>query len=158
MYVYKHGERIYCHPQTDCFVESPRFSVARHVGHLKLGSKADQLYVRFSIIPKSGKMVLLKIFLSLTEWPLYMNIYIYTRIINKFPDFFFIWALLWIVHNETLVPFEVISFGCNALIVPFQQLLEGPMEVLLCEHVNDLRHSRFHLLNCVITTASELSE
>ena len=45
---------------------------------------------------------------------------------------------------------------CNALDVPFQQLLEGPMEVLLCERVNDLRHSLFHLLNCLITTASEL--
>ena len=30
-------------------------------------------------------------------------------------------------------------------------LLEGPMEVLLCEHVNDLRHSLFHLLNSLIT-------
>ena len=27
------------------------------------------------------------------------------------------------------------------------------MEVLLCERVNDLRHSLFHLLNCLITTA-----
>ena len=32
------------------------------------------------------------------------------------------------------------------------------MEVLLCEHVNDLRHSIFHLFNCLITTASELRE
>ena len=32
------------------------------------------------------------------------------------------------------------------------------MEVLLCEHVNDLRHSLFLLLNCLITTASELSK
>ena len=32
------------------------------------------------------------------------------------------------------------------------------MEVLLCEHVNDLRHNLFHLLNCLITTASELRE
>ena len=32
------------------------------------------------------------------------------------------------------------------------------MEVLLCERVNDLRHSLFHLLNCLITTASELME
>ena len=30
------------------------------------------------------------------------------------------------------------------------------MEVLLSERVNDLRHSLFHLLNCLITTASEL--
>ena len=57
-----------------------------------------------------------------------------------------------------LVPFEVISSGCNALVVPFQQLLEGPMEVLLCERVNDLCHSLFHLLNSLITTASKLRE
>ena len=35
----------------------------------------------------------------------------------------------------------------------FQQILEGPMEVLLCERVNDLRHSLFNFLNCLITTA-----
>ena len=60
--------------------------------------------------------------------------------------------------HETLVPFEVISSGCNALVVSLQQLLEGPMEVLLCEHVNDLSYSLFHLLNCLIMTASELRE
>ena len=43
----------------------------------------------------------------------------------------FVWALLLIVHYETLVLFEVTSSGCNALVV-FQQLLEGPMDVLLC--------------------------
>ncbi len=32
------------------------------------------------------------------------------------------------------------------------------MEVLLCKRVNDLRYSLFHLLNCLITTASELRE
>ena len=26
------------------------------------------------------------------------------------------------------------------------------MEVLLCERINDLRHSLFHLLNCLITS------
>ena len=30
------------------------------------------------------------------------------------------------------------------------------MEVFLFEHVNDLRHSLFHLLNCFITTASKV--
>ena len=50
------------------------------------------------------------------------------------------------------------SSGCNALVVPFQQLLQGPIEVLLCECVNDLRHRHFHLLNSLITTASELRE
>ena len=32
------------------------------------------------------------------------------------------------------------------------------MEVLLCERVTDFRHSLFHLLNCLITTGSELRE
>ena len=32
------------------------------------------------------------------------------------------------------------------------------MKVLLCQHVNDLRRSLFHLLNCLITTASELRD
>ena len=37
----------------DCFVVSQLFSVSRHIGRLKLGSKPAQLYVRFSIIPLS---------------------------------------------------------------------------------------------------------
>ena len=64
----------------------------------------------------------------------------------------------WLYTHETLVPFEIISSGCNALVVPFQKLLEGPMEALLYERVNDLCHSLFHLLNCLIMTASELRE
>ena len=44
---------IYSHPQTDYFVVSQLFSVARHVGRLKLGSKPAQLYVRLSIRPIS---------------------------------------------------------------------------------------------------------
>ena len=47
---------IYCHPQTDCFVVSQLFSMARHVGRLKLGSKPAQLYVRHSIIPFSQQV------------------------------------------------------------------------------------------------------
>ena len=77
--------------------------------------------------------------------------------LNKFPDFFRMGTFIDSTH-ETLVPFEVISSGCNALIVQFQQLRQGPMEVLLCEFVNDLRHSLFHLLNCLITRDSELRE
>ena len=38
------GERIYCHPQTDCFVESHLISVARRVRCLELGSKPGWLY------------------------------------------------------------------------------------------------------------------
>ena len=67
-----------------------------------------------------------------------------------FPDFFRMGTYIDSTH-ETLVSFEVISSVCNALIV---QLLEGPMEVFLCERVNDLRHSLFHLLSRLITTAS----
>ena len=57
-----------------------------------------------------------------------------------------------------LVSFEVISSGCNAHAVPFQQLMDGSMEDLLCYRVNDFRYSLFHLLNSLITTASELRE
>ena len=47
---------IYSHPQTDCFVVSQLFSVARHVCRLKLGSKPGKLYVRLSIIPLSQQV------------------------------------------------------------------------------------------------------
>ena len=42
---------IYSHPQTDCFVLSELFSVARHVGRSKPVSKPIQLYVRLSLRP-----------------------------------------------------------------------------------------------------------
>ena len=35
---------IYCHPQTDCFVVSKLFCVARYVGHFSLRSKPGWLY------------------------------------------------------------------------------------------------------------------
>ena len=42
---------IYCHPQTDSFVLSELFSVARHAGRAKPGSKPIQLYVRLCFRP-----------------------------------------------------------------------------------------------------------
>ena len=42
---------IYCHAQTDFFVLSELFTVARHVGHSKLGSKPILLYVRLNLRP-----------------------------------------------------------------------------------------------------------
>ena len=42
---------IYCHSHTDCFVLSELFSVARHAGRSKPGSKPIQLYVRLSLRP-----------------------------------------------------------------------------------------------------------
>ena len=50
------GERIYCHPQTDYFILSELFRVARHVGCSKPGSKPIQLYVRLSLDSKSFSM------------------------------------------------------------------------------------------------------
>ena len=111
------------------------------------------------------------------EWPSYIYIYIYNvplqikkvlliywmtviyiwGSLNKFTDFFHIGTFIDSTHMK-LVRFEVISSGCNALVVPFQQVLEGPMEVLSCECVNDLRHSLFYLLSCLITTTPELRE
>ena len=41
----------YCHPRTDYFAVSQLFSVARHVGRLKLGSKPARHYVKLSIKP-----------------------------------------------------------------------------------------------------------
>ena len=73
----------------------------------------------------------------------------------SFQTFFRIGTFIDSTH-ETLVPFGVISSDCNVIVVSLQQLLEGSMEVLLCEYVNELRHSLFHLLNCLITTTSEL--
>ena len=35
---------------------------------------------------------------------------------------------------------------------------KAPSKSLLCERVNEIRHSLFHLLNCLITTTSELKE
>ncbi len=63
-----------------------------------------------------------------------------------------------LTQEDFHVPFEVISSGCNKLVAPFQQLLEGHMEVLLCECVYDLRHSLFYLFNCLIMTACELRD
>ena len=88
-----------------------------------------------------------------------LSIYIYIwSSYDKFPDFFRMGTFIDSTHMKHFVSFEVISSSCNALVVPFQQFLQLPMELLLCDHVNDLRHSIFHLLNCLITTASELRE
>ena len=81
-----------------------------------------------------------------------------SRHINLFRQNFFHMGTFIDSTHETLVPFEVIFSICNALVVPFQQLLEGAMEVILYELVNGLCHSLFHLLNCLITTASDLRE
>ena len=47
---------IYSHQGTDCFVVSQLFSVARHVGLLKLRLKPTQLYVRLRILLLSPQL------------------------------------------------------------------------------------------------------
>ena len=67
--------------------------------------------------------------------------------------------IFWNLIHFDLCLSSVTDFSkINALVVSFQQILEGPIEILLCELVNDLHHSLFHFLNCLITTASELWE
>ena len=45
MYVTIENAYIHSHPETDCFVLSELFRVARHTGRSKPGSKPVQLYV-----------------------------------------------------------------------------------------------------------------
>ena len=44
---------IYCHSQTNCFIESQHFSVARYVRCFKLGSKTGWIYVSRMSYPKA---------------------------------------------------------------------------------------------------------
>ena len=110
-----------------------------------------------NLIPKS--FLISKIFTVLCkqQCTVFSTILTYEVITINFQTFF-IWALLLIVDIWNSSPLRSNLPQSNTLVVPFQQLLEGPMEVLLCEHVNDLHHSLFHLLNCLITTDSELRE
>ena len=74
-----------------------------------------------------------------------------------FPDFFRMGTFIDSTHMKLLSPSKY-SPPAEMHLLPFQELRQGPIEVLLCERVNDLRHSLFHLLNCLITTDSELRE
>ena len=78
---------MYCHPQTDCFVLSELFSVARHAGCLNPGAKPVQLYVRLSFRPL-GHQLLVKICIYVYVYicmykyiHTYIYIYIYICII-----------------------------------------------------------------------------
>ena len=52
---------IYSHPQTDCFVASQLFNVARQAGRFKRESKPAQHYVRFSVLPFSQQTTLVSL-------------------------------------------------------------------------------------------------
>ena len=88
---------------------------------------------------------------------LYIYIYIYVVHSIRFQTFF-VWALLLRVHtwNSSPLRSNLLRLQCTCCTVPTTST--RPLEVLLYERVNDFRHSLFHLLNCLITTASELRE
>ena len=71
---------------------------------------------------------------------------------------FFVWALLLIVHtwNSNPLRSNLLLLQCTRCTI--QTTSRRPLKVLLCERVNDLRHSLFHLLNSLITATSELRE
>ena len=73
--------------------------------------------------------------------------------------FFFVLALLLIIHTWNSSPLQSNLFRLKSTChtAPTTSV-RPPIEVILCERVNDLRQSLFHLLNCIITTASELRE
>ena len=54
---------IYSHPQTDCFVLSELFSVARPAGRSKPGSKPVQLYIRLSLRPLGHQYIYIYIYI-----------------------------------------------------------------------------------------------
>ena len=70
----------------------------------------------------------------------------------KFADFFRMGTFIDSTHMKLYSPSKKSPPTAMHLVVSFKQLLEGPIDV------NDLCHSLFHLLNSLITTASELRE
>ena len=82
---------IYSHPQTDCFVLSELFSVARHAGRSKPGSKPVQLYVRLCFRPLSHQadhVGNFKVFLFLETAAAAFVYIFYTllRVLNSFKE------------------------------------------------------------------------
>ena len=67
------GERIYCHLQTDCFVLSELFSMAKYVGRSKLGSKPIQ-------------QIFLKV-VSIKKTPFLTNFYLFFLVLLDFQNF-----------------------------------------------------------------------
>ena len=68
---------------------------------------------------------------------------------------FFVWELLLIVHTWNASPLRSNLLRLQCICCAIQTTSGRPHEVILCERVNDLPHSLFHLLNCLITTASK---
>ena len=72
---------------------------------------------------------------------------------------FFVWALLLIVRtwNSSPLRSNLPRLQCTCCTVP--TTTSGRLHgILLCDRVNNLGHTFYHLLNCLITTAYELRE
>ena len=79
---------------------------------------------------------------------IHLYIYIYIRrALNKIPDFFR-------MSTSSTLQSNLLQLKCTCCTVPTTS--GRAMEVLLSERVNDLRHSLFLLVNCLITTFYEL--
>ena len=79
--------------------------------------------------------------------------------LNKFPDFFRKGTFIDNAHMKLKSPTNESPPAAMHLLYHSNNFWKAPMEVLLCERVNDLRHSFFHLLDCLIMIASyELRE
>ena len=87
-----------------------------------------------------------------------LSVYVCTSACNKFPDFFFVWALSLIVDtwNSSSLRSNLLRLQCTCTVPTTSGRPRG--SPFLCERVIDLRHGLFHLLNCLITTTSELRE
>lgn len=59
---------------------------------------------------------------------------------------------------DEFVVYEQGDLNFEHNVVQFQKRLEGPLDVLVCEYVNDTRQSLFHHINCLITPASVLTK
>ena len=100
---------IYSHPQADCVIVSQLFSVARHIGCLKLGSKHAQLYIRLSIILFSLQVNLhqLGCYKALcSSFCLFTFSSPDTRVLNSFEELFCQHIFLFILssHHNNFMP------------------------------------------------------
>ena len=105
---------IHCHPQTDCFVVSQLFSVDRHAGRFKQGSKPSQLNVRLSILPLSQQMTYISLGV-LTHYVLAFACFHFalpdTRVLNSLEELCIMWMAAVNSFTRVLNPLEGSGFS-----------------------------------------------
>ena len=68
------GSLYMYHPQTDCFVVSQLFSMARLTKHFRLGSKPPQLYFRLSMLPFSHQATYIYIYIYICIYVWFLSL------------------------------------------------------------------------------------